>query len=287
MRIGPGDTALVTGASRGIGRHIAIALAQRGADVVLVARGLKGLADVAAEVRDRYPVSVSTLTADLADRDEATSVIARAEKMAAPVSILVNNAGLETTRRFDERHVDEIAAMTDVNLLAPMLLSRSVLPGMIARRRGHIVNIASIAGLLPSAYEEPYNATKFGLVGFTRSLRLTARDRGWHVSASAICPGFMEGAGMYDDMRSEFGITAPRTMKPQPVVSVGAAVVKAVERDLPEVLIMGGAPRLTVTAANASPRLFERLAHRMDLAATFRAVADQRGAAADSSVRRM
>ena len=282
MRIRHGDTALVTGASCGIGRHIAIALAQRGADLVLLARSSTDLENVAAEIRNEYPVSVSTLTADLGDRDEATSVVARAENMAGPVDILVNNAGLETTRRFDERSPDEIAAMTDVNLLAPMLLARSVLPGMIDRRRGHIVNIASIAGLLPSAYEEPYNATKFGLVGFTRSLRLTARDRGWHVSASAICPGFMEGAGMYDDMRTEFGVTAPKSMRPLPVHRVGAAVVKAIERDLPEVLIMRGVPRLTITTANASPRFFERVAHRLDLAATFRAVADGRQAPASS-----
>lgn len=277
MRIRHGDTALVTGASRGIGRHIAIALAQRGVDLVLVARTAADLENVAAEIRNQCPVSVSTFVADLADRDEATSLIARAEAVAGPLTILVNNAGLETTRCFEERPVDEIAAMTDVNLLAPMLLTRSVLPGMVERRRGHIVNIASIAGLLPSAYEEPYNATKFGLVGFTRSLRLTARDRGWHVSASAICPGFMEGAGMYDDMQTEFGVTAPPSMRPLPVQSVGAAVLKAVERDLPEVLIMRGAPRLTVVAANASPRLFERLAHRLDLAATFRTVAVRRG----------
>jgi short-subunit dehydrogenase len=280
MKIRHGDTALVTGASRGIGRYIALALAERGVNVVLVARGSAGLEEVAAEVRTGSSVSVCTLTADLADRTEVSSLIARAEAAVGPIDLLVNNAGLETTRRFDERPADEIAAMTDVNLLAPMLLARGVLPGMINRGRGHIVNIASIAGLLPSAYEEPYNATKFGMVGFTRSLRLTARDRGWGIGASAICPGFMEGAGMYADMRTEFGVAAPKIMKALPVQRVGAAVIKAVERDLPEVLIMSGSPRLTVTAANAAPRLFERLAHRLDLAATFRSVADQRATAA-------
>jgi short-subunit dehydrogenase len=280
MKIRHGDRALVTGASRGIGRHIALALAERGVDVVLVARNSADLEDVAAEARARYHVSVSVLPADLGNRDEVSTLIARAEHAGGPIDILVNNAGLETTRRFDVRPMDEIAAMTDVNLLAPMLLARNALPGMISRRRGHIVNIASIAGLLPSAYEEPYNATKFGLVGFTRSLRLTARDRGWRVSASAICPGFMEGAGMYDDMRTEFGVAAPKTMGALPVSRVAPAVIKAVDKDLPEVLVMKGLPRLVAAGATASPRLFERLAHRLDLAATFRAVADRREAPA-------
>jgi short-subunit dehydrogenase len=276
MQIRPGDTALITGASRGLGRLIALHLASRGMDVMLSARDQVALDAVAAEVREAAPVAVSTVAADLADRDDVAGVVERAEAIGGPIDILVNNAGVEQTRRFDQRTPEDIATMTDVNLLAPMLLTRAVLPGMRERRRGHIVNIASIAGLMASAYEEPYNATKFGLVGFTRSLRLTAKDAGWGVSASAICPGFMEGEGMYADMRSEFGVAAPRLMRALPAQRVGAAVATAIERDLPEVLLMTGAPRLTLLAATAAPRLFERLTMRLDLAAPFRSVAEQR-----------
>ncbi len=253
-------------------------------NVVLAARTTEALDGVAAEVRAASSAAVTALPVDLSDRDEASNLISRAEHAAGPIAVLVNNAGVETTRCFADRPPDEIAVMTDVNLLAPMLLTRAALPGMIERGRGHIVNLASMAGLLPSAYEEPYNATKFGLVGFTRSLRLTAQDRGWNVSASAICPGFMDGAGMYADMRAEFGVVAPRTMKAMPAERVGKAVITAVERDLPEVLLMRGAPRFVATAANASPRLFENIARRLDLGATFRSVADQRAAAEERPV---
>ena len=271
MKIRRGDTALITGASRGIGREIASALAGRGMNLILAARSVGGLNQVAAELGGSTKVDV--LTVDLNARQDVADLITRAETIAGPIDLLVNNAGVELARRFDEHTVEDLAMFTEVNLLAPMLLTRAVLPGMIERRRGHIVNLASIAGLLPSAYEEPYNATKFGLVGFTRSLRMTARDQGWGVGASAICPAFTEGAGMFEDMRTEFGVEAPGIMRPLPVDRVTAAVIRAVERDLPEVIVMSGAPRAVVTAAAASPRLFERVTSRLDLAAPFRSIA--------------
>ncbi|MBF6209996.1 SDR family NAD(P)-dependent oxidoreductase [Nocardia puris] len=276
MRITPGDTALITGASRGIGHHLALSLAARGVNVALAARSADRLDRVAAQIRDRHRVAVSTLPVDLNDRAQTTELVERAQSAAGPIDLLVNNAGVEASHRFDLRSFDDIATFTEVNLLAPMLLTRAVLPEMIARRRGHIVNMASIAGLLPAAYEEPYNATKFGLIGFTKSLRLTAQDREWGVSASAVCPGFTDGAGMYEDMRAEFGIRAPASMGSLPVGRVADAVVRAVEHDLPEAVVMRGTPRPAMAAAAVSPRLFERLARRLDLAAPFRLMADAR-----------
>jgi short-subunit dehydrogenase len=276
MKIRRGDVAMITGASRGIGREIALALAGRSVNLVLAARSATGLDNVAAEVRASTGGDVTTLTVDLNVRDESSSLIERAEAAAGPIDILVNNAGVGITRKFDERTVDEIATFTEVNLLAPMLLARAVLPGMIERRRGHIVNLASVAGLLPSAYQEPYSATKFGVVGFTRSLRLTAQDLGWGVGISAVCPGFILGAGMHQDMRDEFGINAPAITRPLPVVRVTEAVIRAIDRDLPEIIVMGGSPRVVVAGATASPRLFERIAHRVDLAAPFRTIAQHR-----------
>jgi short-subunit dehydrogenase len=222
---------------------------------------------------------VSTLTVDLGDREQAAGLVARAEAAVGRVDILVNNAGLEAAYRPDEVPLEELGAMTDVNLLAPMVLVRTVLPGMVERGRGHVVNVASVAGLLALAYQEPYNATKFGLIGFTRALRLTAQDQEWGVSASAVCPGFMSGEGMYADMQSEFGVTAPKVAAAMPVELVGAAVVKAIEKDIPEVTIMRGAPRVMVVASTIAPRLFERIVRRLDLAAPFRTIADRRSSA--------
>jgi short-subunit dehydrogenase len=276
MEIHPGDVALITGASRGIGRHIALALARRGMNLVLAARSQEGLDDVAGEVRGATGATVSTLTVDLGDREQAAGLVARAIDAGGRIDVLVNNAGVETTQRPDEVSLDDLAALTDVNLLAPMVLTRMALPGMVERDRGHIVNVSSVAGLIAVAYQEPYNATKFGLVGFTRALRLSAQDRGWGVSASAVCPGFMSGAGMFDDMQNEFGVTAPKVAGELPVELVGDAVVKAITKDLPEVIVMKGAPRIMWVASNAVPRAFERIVGKLNLAAPFRTMADQR-----------
>jgi short-subunit dehydrogenase len=283
MKIRHGDVALVTGASRGIGKHIALALARRGMDLVLAARSQDGLDAVAAEVRAATGVTVSTLTVDLRDRAQAATLVARAEQAAGRVDVLVNNAGMEATLRPDVADLDELAALTDVNLLAPMVLTRMVLPGMIERGRGHVVNVASVAGLIAVAYQEPYNATKFGLVGFTRALRMSAQDRNWGVSASAICPGFMTGDGMFADMQSEFGIVAPKTAAAMPVELTGAAVTKAIEKDLPEVIIMRGPTRVMVALSYVAPRLFERIVGKLDFAAPFRTIVDRRSAADESA----
>jgi short-subunit dehydrogenase len=279
MRLRRGDVALITGASRGIGRHVAMALARQGMDLVLAARSLDGLHTVAEEVCAATGVTVSALTVDLGDREQAAALVPRAEAAAGRIDVLVNNAGLGQVYRPDEVPLEQLGAMTDVNLLAPMVLTRMVLPGMIERGRGHVVNIASMAGLLAQGYQEPYNATKFGLVGFTRALRLTAQDRAWAVSASAICPGFMSGEGMYADMQSEFGVTEPKMAAAMPVELVGPAVVKAIEKDLPAVTLMTGSPLALVVAATVAPRLFERLVRRLNLIAPFRTEAEQRGAA--------
>jgi short-subunit dehydrogenase len=284
MKIRPGDVALITGASRGLGRHIALALAQQGMELVLAARSQEGLDAVAAEIRSSTGATVRTLTVDLGDRAQAAALVARAEEVAGRVDVLVNNAGMESTCRPDEAPLDELGAMSDVNLLAPMVLTRTVLPGMIARGRGHIVNVASVAGLVASAYSDSYNATKFGLVGFTRALRLSAQDRKWGVSASAVCPGFMEGAGMYADMRSEYGVNAPRVAAALPVELVGNAVVRAIRKDLPDVIIMRGPARLMVATSHVAPRLFERIVRKLDLAAPFRTVANRRSADAQPGV---
>ncbi|WP_197379405.1 SDR family NAD(P)-dependent oxidoreductase [Mycolicibacterium mengxianglii] len=279
MKIRHGDVALITGSSRGLGRHIALALAGRGMNVVLAARSQDGLDTVAAQVRAATGVTVSTVVVDLADRTQAASLVQRATEVAGPVDVLVNNAGIESTCQPEEAELDDLGAMTDVNLLAPMLLTRTVLPSMIERGRGHVVNVSSMAGLVVSPYEEPYSATKAGLIAYTRALRMTAQDRGWNLSASVICPGFMaDEEGMYADMQSEFGASAPRSVGDMPAGAVGKAVVDAVEKDLPDVLVMPGAPRVFALASIATPRLFERIARSANLGAPFRTVAEQRSA---------
>jgi short-subunit dehydrogenase len=279
MKIGGGDVALITGASRGLGRHIAMALGRRGMDLVLAARSQDGLDAVAEQVRSATGVTVWTLTVDLGAREQAAGLAARAVEAAGHVDLLVNNAGLESIMRPDEAPLEHLGAMTDVNLLAPMVLTRTVLPGMIDRGRGHVVNMASMSGLLAMAYQESYNASKFGLVGYTRALRLSAQDQGWGISASVICPGLMTGEGIFENLVRDYGLTVPKTVGSLPVELVGDAVVKAVEKDLPDVLLSPGVPRAIGVAAIAIPRLFERLVHRLRLPAMLHPVITQRSAA--------
>ena len=216
------------------------------------------------------------MPADIGDPKSIAELAAKAEEHFGGVDILVNNAGIESTLRYDLRDAEEIRQMIAVNLTGPMELTRIVLPGMIERGRGHIVNIASVAGLMPSAYEEPYTATKYGLVGFTKSLRLTAQDCNWNVGASAICPGFMAGTGIYEDMKNRFGVTAPASMGTMSAERIGPAVIRAIEKDLPDVMLMRGRPRIVAGLATMAPRLFERLVKAVDSGSAFRRIAQER-----------
>lgn len=273
MKIEAGMTALVTGASRGMGVHIVRALAQRGVNLVLAARSAEGLQTVAAELKAAFPVRVLTVPTDMADEAALQALVEAAGREFGGIDILVNNAGIESAQRYDQTDAAELRQMIEVNLLAPMLLSRLLLPGMLARGRGHIVNIASVAGLIGTAYEEPYNASKFGLVGFTRGLRLTAQDCGWPVSASVICPGFMSGVGMFADMERQHAVTAPKLVGTVPAERLGPAVVEAIEKDLPDAILMKGTPRMNVALSVLAPRFFEKLAGWLNLAGAFRTAA--------------
>lgn len=175
MKLEPGQVALVTGASRGLGVEIARHLAARGLDLILAARSEAALGAVADELAAAGAGKVEIVAVDVS---HGASLAALAQA-AMNVDVLVNNAGVEGAAAYNERTSVEIADTIAVNLTGPMLLSRALLPGMLARGRGHIVNIASVAGLIAVPFNEPYSATKFAMVGFTRSLRLTAKASGW------------------------------------------------------------------------------------------------------------
>ncbi len=274
MKIGTGMVALVTGTSRGLGVEIARLLAQQGCDLVLAARSGQALEAVATELRAQTGRKVSTLTTDLADAGAASDLARRAEAL-GPVDILINNAGVESALRFVQRSTAEIEQTLAINLLGPMLLSHAVLPGMLARGRGHIVNIASVAGMIAIPFNEPYCATKFGMVGFTRSLRLTAKASGWPISASAVCPGFIAGAGLFDEMMRAYGVTS-EGLGVCPLEDVGPAVVRAIQEDLPDVFVAAGDPRRVAALSMTDPSAVEAGALRSPTAAMFKAVADTR-----------
>jgi short-subunit dehydrogenase len=276
MRITDGQTAVITGASRGLGVYMARKLAAKGVNLVLAARSVDALEEVSAEIRT-LGVKVLAVPTDVSIRADLEYLVFRATEEFGPIDLLVNNAGIECTSRYELLTLDEIERTLQVNLTAPMILSRLVLPAMLARNRGHIVNISSIAGVLPPAYVESYAATKTGLISFTRSLRLTTQDRRSAVSASVVCPGFLSGAGMYERNSQKYGIKAPRLLGGSlPCEKAADAVVRAVEKDRAEVLVIRGVPRVSMAVNAICPWLYEQVATRLGLCRVFRTIAEQR-----------
>ena len=187
-----GTRAVVTGASRGLGSALATELAARGARVVLVARSREPLEKLAAEIDgEAFP-------ADLADRTAIETVVAAIEAE-GPIDVLVNNAGIDLTGGFTEAAADDIAQLIAVNLLAPMLLSRAVVPGMVRRGRGHILNVSSLAGTNALPGVTPYSASKAGLSHFTAGLRADLKGTAVRTTLAEIGP--VRG-DMMDSLRS-------------------------------------------------------------------------------------
>ncbi|HVC93543.1 MAG TPA: SDR family NAD(P)-dependent oxidoreductase [Pirellulales bacterium] len=181
--------ALVTGAGRGIGRAIALAFAREGARVVVTARTAKELDGVVGEIKSAGGTAVA-ISADLADRNVPAQVVAQVKRTLGPIEILVNNAGVGSSAGprpvvdFDDAFWDLSLA---VNLTAPYLLCKAVLPDMLARRFGRIITVASIAGKIGTLHGAAYSASKHGVLGLTRTLALEVAAEG--ITVNAICPG--------------------------------------------------------------------------------------------------
>lgn len=189
MKLLQDRVALVTGAGRGIGRAIALAFAAEGAKLAITARTVSELDEVVVQIRSAGGTALA-MPADLADQSLPSRLVADVEKSLGPVEILVNNAGIGSSA--DPRAVvdfsDEFWEQTlKVNLTAPYLLSKAVLPGMLARKWGRIIMIASINGKIGALHGAAYAASKHGLLGFTRTLAMEVASQG--ITVNAICPG--------------------------------------------------------------------------------------------------
>jgi short-subunit dehydrogenase len=179
-------TALVTGATAGIGNAFARRLAAEGYGLILVARDASRLAEVAATLHQRHRVDVETLPADLCDREQTERVAGRLRDPTRPVDILVNNAGFTVGKPFLAAEVSEEERMLDTLVRAVLVLTRAVAPGMVARGRGAIITVSSVAGFFPGG---TYSAAKAWETAFTASL--AGELTGTGVTATALCPGYV------------------------------------------------------------------------------------------------
>ncbi|MFE5705043.1 SDR family NAD(P)-dependent oxidoreductase [Rhodococcus koreensis] len=268
-----GRTALVTGASGGLGRVVARALAREGVAVAVSGRREDRLAELVVELR-ALGVRAEAVPGDLNRLDLLDALIERAEAAVGPLDVLVNNAGVENVSAFTRLDHAELTAMVDVNLTAPLLLTRRALPGMLDRGRGHVVFVSSLAAKIGPAYCAPYAATKAGLIGLTQSLR--AEYAGAPVGFSVVCPGFIAGDGMYQRM-TERGIRAGRMAGETSTDKVAATVIRAIRRDLPDVVESGAPIRPLLALAQIAPGLAERVAARFGATAMFRRLSEDRG----------
>jgi short-subunit dehydrogenase len=182
--------ALVTGASSGIGEAFARTLAARGRDVVLVARSADVLERLAGELREEHGVAALVLPRDLARPDAAARIAAALEEHRIEVDLLVNNAGIGGLERFDATPPERVTAQVHVNVTAATELIAALLPGMVARGGGAIVNIASLASFYPVPYMAVYSATKHYLLALGLSLREELRGTG--VRVLTVCPGAVD-----------------------------------------------------------------------------------------------
>lgn len=211
-------TALVTGASSGIGRAFAVALAEQGTSVIAVARRRDRLEDLAREVS-----GVEVLAADLTDPSQLTTVEERLADGARPVDLLVNCAGFGTQGRFAELPVDVEDSEVRLNVLALVRLTRAALPGMVARGHGAVINVSSVAGHQPIPLWATYSASKAFVTTFSRAV--AAELRGSGVRVLALLPGFT-----YTEFHERSGFE--RGLVPGPAWMTAQAVAETALRDL-------------------------------------------------------
>ncbi|HEY2182061.1 MAG TPA: SDR family NAD(P)-dependent oxidoreductase [Solirubrobacteraceae bacterium] len=242
-----GSNVLITGATGGIGQAIARALAARGAKLILTGRRIDVLEPLAQQLDAR------TAAVDLSQPAELERLV----RDAGEVDILVANAALPASGALDSFTVQEIDRALDVNLRAPIVLAHALLPQMVARGRGHLLFMSSLAGKAATPGTALYNASKFGLRGFASALRADVRTTG--VGVSAVFPGFIRDAGMF----AEADVKLPPGVGTRTPEDVAEATVKAIERNRGEIDVAPLPLRASTIFASLAPELAGSVARRL------------------------
>ncbi len=246
-----GRRVLLTGASGGLGGAIARALHGRGARLVLTARRADALEALAAELG-----AAEVVSADLLREEERDRLLERV----GAVDVLVANAGLPASGPVSDFAPEDLDRALDVNLRAPLQLTRALVPGMIERGAGHVVFVASLHGKTASPGSAVYSATKFGLRGFAQGLRQDLYGTG--VGVSTVFPAFVRGAGLFADT----GVELPRWVRTVTPESVARAVVRAIESGRPEIDVAPLDLRAGTLVAQVAPRFAAAVQRRLGAA---------------------
>jgi short-subunit dehydrogenase len=246
-----GQGVLLTGASGGIGRCVATELARRGARLALAGRSETRLIDLAERIRDAGAFA-ATLPCDISGPHGPSRLMEGAVDALGTVDVLVNNAGLSCFARLADEEDSRIRRLVEVNLTAPMLLAREVLPGMLKRGSGQIVNVGSALGSIAFAQFAVYSATKFALRGFSEALRRELAGTG--ITVTYVAPRTTDTAMNTPAVR-DFVARTGAAMDPPEVVA--RVIVNAIEQDRSEVYV-GWPERLFIRVNALAPGLVDR-----------------------------
>ncbi len=255
MKIIAGKTVVLTGASGGIGEFIARSLAKEQATVVGVSRSKEGLARICDEVEGAGGRSIS-IPFDLSKLEELPTLVQQIHQLAGPIDILINNAAIEKYRPFQNYTLEDTQSILTTNLLAPMELTRLVLPSMLDHNSGHIVNIASLAGKKGAPYNSIYSASKAGLIMWSDAMRQELATT--NVGFSVVCPGYT-AAGMFFAL----GITPPRAARVAQPMEVANAVLQSIQQNQEEVVLDGALSKLLFAIAQLSPQFGDAVFRRV------------------------
>lgn len=274
-----GGTALVTGAAGGMGEHIARGLARRGGDLVVLDRDAEGLARVVADIGRETPgASVASHVVDLADRAQADAVIARIRDAHPGVTMIVNNAGVAVGGRFTQVDAEDFDWLLEINLLVPIRLTRALLPLMLENGQGQVVNISSLFGLIGPPGQSAYATSKFGLRGFSESLRSELESEQLPVGVTVVHPGGVRTniarsarlAGGVDAREAERHRAAFAAMLTYPADRAAEEIIEAAIARRPRLLIGRDAKALDVLARATPGRYWSLMGRAMALAARVR-----------------
>lgn len=246
-----GRTVLLTGASGGLGQAIGRAVATAGARLVITARNVAQLDDLAAAT------DAEVVVADLCNRDDVERLAARSDD----IDILIANAGTGSDLLLPDDTADNIDRVVDVNLRSPMQLATAFAQRKLTSGRpAHVVFVGSLSGLAATPETRLYNATKFGLRGFALALREDLHDT--NIGVSIVEPGFIRDAGMF----AQSGVALPRAVRTKTPLDVAAGVINAIEHNRGEVFVAPLELRLSATLATVAPALSSRIQRTIDTA---------------------